>query len=426
MPEQSLNLLLKYNQARLDEECDCDGNADDQSLSKEAAFIDLAKTLAAHEQVISQLIPMLENPALTVKQKQMVFYLLLLGDEHGLKKQALEAHFSESETAFDLLPALALLADEQQAETLEQLAAINASTARKTLAGYFLMNAGGEKYSHLLLDSHTGKALDEGEVFDTFVACFGTSQAKQQLLSRFKGEQGDKKTALANALLFAESLDALHWLCSKEGMLKDYCQSFARLSSPAEYDNLDLLGNPAIDESTLLAIADALKWYGNPQSVSLLRQGTEHESPKVQQAFHRLLMAFFDDKDGAVFEGFLLLEDEAISQNNDTTRLKAFWTSKTITLTEQLSDQRYFQNQPFNIKALFKDYIGTRSPYDLSEHTSFSQFVRYLSLWTGHYFYYDEHALVSKQCQQTKVIKDWLDANAFEPGRFLCFERYRG
>ena len=64
MPEQSLNLLLKYNQARLDEECDCGGNADDQSLPKEAAFIDLAQTLAVHAQVTSQLIPMLKNSAL--------------------------------------------------------------------------------------------------------------------------------------------------------------------------------------------------------------------------------------------------------------------------------------------------------------------------------------------------------------------------
>ena len=98
---------------------------------------------------------------------------------------ALETHFSEQQVAFDLLPALALLTDEQLAQVIEQLAVINSNTARKTLAGYFLINAGGEQFSHLFLDIHTGEALYEGDVFDTYVACFGTPQAKQKLLSRF-------------------------------------------------------------------------------------------------------------------------------------------------------------------------------------------------------------------------------------------------
>ena len=111
------------------------------------------------------------------------------------------------------------------------------------------------------------------------------------------------------------------------------------------------------------------------------------KNPKVQQAYHRLLMAFFNEEDGPVFEGFLLLEDVAVTHKDFTSRLRIFWTCNTITLTQQLKNQRYFQNQTFNINALFKDYIGTRNPYDLSEHTSFSQFVRYLNLWTGALFF---------------------------------------
>ena len=65
-----------------------------------------------------------------------------------------------------------------------------------------------------------------------------------------------------------------------KGCSKTSCQTFARLSSPAEQDKLNLIGNSALDESSLLAIADALKWYGNPQSIPLLRQGIEHEKPK--------------------------------------------------------------------------------------------------------------------------------------------------
>lgn len=426
MPEQSLNLLIEYNQARLDEECDCGGSGDAKALRKEASFLDLANKLATHEQIICQLLPMLAKPELSVEQKQMLFYLLLRGDDEALQKQALETHLSEQPPPFDILPALALLDTEKQQQAIANLAQLPTLAARKTLAAHFLVNSGGENHIVLFLDANTGHALYQGDVFDTFIARFGTPQARQDLVNRLSAEQGEQKTALAKALLCAGSTEALNYLCTGEGLLNDRCHSFALLSGPKDWEQLKPIIEQSQDESVLLAVAKQLKWYGNPQSIALLRKGTEHENPKVQQAFHRLLMAFFDEDDGTVFEGFLLQEDEARNQKNYAARLKTFWTAKTITLTQQLSQQRYCQSEIFNLNALFEDYIGTRNHYNLSEHTAFSQFVGYLSLWTGQSFYYDQHALVSKQCQQVKQMKDWLEANCFEPGGFLCFGRTLG
>jgi hypothetical protein len=174
----------------------------------------------------------------------------------------------------------------------------------------------------------------------------------------------------------------------------------------------------------MLEITENLHWYGNPWSIPFLLWGIGHESPRVQHAFHRLLMAFFDEEDELFFKGRLLLEETPLQQADYQATLLQFWDHKNDHINQRLSWQRYFQSDAFDIKRLFEDYMDTRSLYQLDKHTSFGQFLEYLHLWTGQRFYHDKNALLSKQYRQVQVIHEWLEANSFEPGRWLCLGSY--
>ncbi len=389
MGEPCIDLLLQYDQERRQEPGRCCGGGEPYQRPREAAFIDLAETLAAHVHIVRQIPSLLADPALTAAHKQMVFYLLWLGEDAA-----------------------------QQQRAIGQLAALDTKAASEQLAVHFLANPGHEKYLPLFVDAQ-GRQRHEGGVFDRLAARCDLPPLRQGLLTRFRAAQGEEKQALATALLSAHSDEALEWFCSEEGMAQDRCRIFARLSAPLAHARLNRLGELPLPEAFLLEMADHLTWYGNPWSLPFLRRCMRHDSLEVQRAFHGLLMAYFDRDDPVMFQGWLLREAEMVSPENYPDQLEAFWNAKAEYLKQTLKKQRYLEADRFDMKALFDAYTGRRSTYELN--TPFSEFITCLGWWTGQHFYYDAQALGSKQCRQIQTIRAWLEAHPFEPGRWYRF-----
>ena len=426
MPQDAFKYLAKLNKERKDAiytYMSEDASERKKMFDKEAEFLELAKELAENPVVGSQVVAIIKNTEIDEDIRKMAGLVGFTIDNKEVWRGVVEIVTNKS-FFIDLSDdVLSILPGAKQKEIVSLYVNEFASEISLGEAGDVIFKNGYIDLAEAYIDNgvlvETKGASYVAQQVQAMLALNNHPQVKLLLEEKYKNENNiHNRRRIAYKLVLAGSQLGFDYCRENAFDEKDLFGYVTRCGGP---EDIELIKSTIQHESVRDYPADYLRelfWYGNPRAFPWLFEMLDHPESDIRVLCHRLMLDFFDEESELRREGEELLafdEDEGDEPTN-AKQYKDFWLAKKQIVNESIDKgSRYYGSVLFDMREI----------WDYEKYSPQRGFARdrcnNLMIWTGQYFAYDEHALISKQLEQHKVIADWLDANhtRFFPGKWF-------
>ncbi len=422
MVDKSLELLAELNKERKQYiyKFITEDDKRYKMLEKEKEFLEFTQELANIPAIKTVIIETLKDTEVKKEIREMACLVGLYIDDKEFWQDIAEIVLNK-DTYLATREILSLLDSTRQKEIiglyLKNIQSKDSDFVNNIFAnlGNVIFNNNYFKYAEAFVQNNTlidTKAVShQAYQAQAMLAMTGNSKVFELMEEKFETLRRYKKDCFAIYLILAKSQKAFDY--AKIADDKDLLGKVTRYGSPTDLENI----KASIDRGKIGYAGEELFWYGNPKAIPWYIEALDDEHVETREVFHKLLLDFFDEESELREEGEELLDFDEYDGDIPPSiqEFQSFWKNRRDEIDETINfNQRYLGSQEFDMQELwaYEKYSDRRG--------FVSDRRMLLMIWTGQYFAFDQHALISKQLEQYKVIEEWLEKHKdeFKKGRW--------